>query len=216
MSDHIGYDAEMVAAFLEPRASENVPAQYAHALAHMAFYANAECEEWKAVAEGKLLGVLAERDALKAENEKLHTAILRSPGEIWWLNVADEERKRADALLRMNENLTEECERKHRLIEELKADRDSRDDKIDALKAQLADAAKVSDGVWEWVPKPKYDTLKAENVMLKEQIQKALKRLDEASEEGCLHTSIIATFMRRPDLDYEPLGEILDATKEGK
>jgi hypothetical protein len=86
----------------------------------------------------------------------------------------------------------------------------------DALKAQLADAAKVSDGVWEWVPKPKYDTLKAENVMLKEQIQKALKRLDEASEEGCLHTSIIATFMRRPDLDYEPLGEILDATKEGE
>jgi hypothetical protein len=40
----------------------------------------------------------AERDALKAENEKLHTAILRSPGEIWWLNVADEERKRADVL----------------------------------------------------------------------------------------------------------------------
>ena len=33
----ITYDAEMVAAFLEPRRGESVPAQYAHDLAHMAF-----------------------------------------------------------------------------------------------------------------------------------------------------------------------------------
>jgi len=44
-----------------------------------------------------------------------------------------------DALLRMNGNLTEECEQKHRLIEGLKADRNSRDEEIDALKMQLDD-----------------------------------------------------------------------------
>jgi hypothetical protein len=34
---NIEYDEQMVAAFLEPRAQENVPAQYAHDLAHMAY-----------------------------------------------------------------------------------------------------------------------------------------------------------------------------------
>ena len=48
----------------------------------------------------------------------------------------------------------------------------------DALKAQLADAAKVSDGVWEWVPKPKYDALK-------DKIEKARKLADEADCMDC-------------------------------
>jgi 5-methylcytosine-specific restriction endonuclease McrA len=48
----------------------------------------------------------------------------------------------------------------------------------DALKAQLADAAKVSDGVWEWVPKPKYD-------VLKDKIEKARKLADEADCMDC-------------------------------
>jgi hypothetical protein len=48
----------------------------------------------------------------------------------------------------------------------------------DALKAQLADAAKVSDGVWEWVPKPKYDALL-------DKIETARKLADEADCMDC-------------------------------
>ena len=45
----------------------------------------------------------------------------------------------------------------------------------DALKAQLADAAKVSDGVWEWVPKPKYDALLAQKCELIERVTRLCK-----------------------------------------
>jgi 5-methylcytosine-specific restriction endonuclease McrA len=48
----------------------------------------------------------------------------------------------------------------------------------DALRAQLADAAKVSDGVWEWVPKPKYDALL-------DKIETARKLADEADCMDC-------------------------------
>ena len=102
-----------------------------------------EWMDWCPWALAEIKRLTAERDALKAENEKLHTAILRSLTEIWWLNVADEEKKRGDA-----------------------------------LKAQLADAAKVSDGVWEWVPKPKYDALL-------DKIETARKLADEADCMDC-------------------------------
>lgn len=42
-----------------------------------------------------------------------------------------------------------------------KADRDHLLKENKRLTEQLADAAKVGDGVWEWVPKPKYDALRA-------------------------------------------------------
>ena len=51
----------------------------------------------------------------------------------------------------------------------------------DALKAQLADAAKVSDGVWEWVPKPKYDAL----------LEKIERALEIIKDLAALHDSYI-------------------------
>jgi hypothetical protein len=59
MSDEKQYDPAMVTAFLLPRESENVPAQYAHELAQMAFAEHRRAE----VAQ-------AERDALALRVER--------------------------------------------------------------------------------------------------------------------------------------------------
>ena len=95
-----------------------------------------------------------------------------------------------DDLLRMNLNLTEECEQKHRLIEGLKVDRDSRDEEIDALKAEnatlRAELTSERDYFAEWSEGNLANVeLERTNATLRATIERARELADDADCMDC-------------------------------
>jgi hypothetical protein len=92
----------------------------------------------------------------------------------------------------------------------------------DALRAQLADAAKVSDGVWEWVPKPKYDALLAQKCELIERVTRLCKTAEaerqremgpDTSAVGKMHAYLKVLRLLESD-DVLPLKNVAPAVGE--
>ena len=143
----VKYDAEMAAAFLEPRAQENVPAQYAHDLAHMAHDLttyNAELIVEAEMATEAAKSYRTDRDFLTAELQrvqndrddlKLQASALESK-----LNAVTDERDAA--LKRIDDFGSMGTVAKHTLIEDsgvaaLRTQCDELQARVDSAVARL-------------------------------------------------------------------------------